>query len=63
MAELSQKSTTPGLPGPKAPTARHRLSMFERTLLWPAAVDAFRKLDPRVQWRNPVMFVVYLGAS
>jgi K+-transporting ATPase ATPase B chain len=24
--------------------------------------DAFRKLDPRVQWRNPVMFVVYVGA-
>jgi K+-transporting ATPase ATPase B chain len=24
-------------------------------------VDAFKKLDPRVQWRNPVMFVVYVG--
>src|SRR5262249_6988059 len=23
--------------------------------------QAFRKLDPRVQWRNPVMFVVYVG--
>ena len=23
---------------------------------------AFRKLDPRVQWRNPVMFVVYIGS-
>ena len=22
----------------------------------------FRKLDPRVQWRNPVMFVVYIGS-
>ena len=28
----------------------------------PAIVDAFRKLSPRVQWRNPVMFVVYVGA-
>ena len=36
--------------------------MFDRALLWPAVVDAFRKLDPRVQWRNPVMFVVYLGS-
>ncbi|MBU2762103.1 MULTISPECIES: potassium-transporting ATPase subunit KdpB [Acidithiobacillus] len=24
--------------------------------------ESFRKLDPRVQWRNPVMFVVYVGA-
>jgi K+-transporting ATPase ATPase B chain len=36
--------------------------MFDRTLMWPAVVDAFRKLDPRVQWRNPVMFVVYVGS-
>ena len=25
-------------------------------------MDALRKLDPRVQWRNPVMFVVYIGS-
>ena len=42
--------------------SRQALSMFDRTLLWPAVADAFRKLDPRVQWRNPVMFVVYIGA-
>jgi len=36
--------------------------MFDRTLLRPAIVDAFRKLDPRTQWRNPVMFVVYIGS-
>ncbi len=41
---------------------RRRLSMFDRTLMWPAVVDSFRKLDPRVQWRNPVMFVVYIGS-
>src|SRR5580692_6577907 len=39
-----------------------KLSMFDRTLLGPAVVDSFTKLDPRVQWRNPVMFVVYIGA-
>jgi K+-transporting ATPase ATPase B chain len=27
-----------------------------------AIVDAFRKLDPRVQIRNPVMFVVFVGS-
>ena len=58
MAEVVQKSTVMALPVPMTPTARHRLSMFDRVLVWPAVVDAFRKLDPRVQWRNPVMFVV-----
>ena len=27
-----------------------------------AIVDSFRKLDPRVQIRNPVMFVVFVGS-
>ena len=31
-------------------------------LLWTGIADAFRKLDPRVQVRNPVMFVVYVGS-
>ncbi|MBS0377578.1 MAG: potassium-transporting ATPase subunit KdpB [Proteobacteria bacterium] len=42
--------------------ARRRFHLFDRTLLVPAALDALRKLDPRVQWRNPVMFVVYVGS-
>ena len=36
--------------------------MFDQTLIWPAIVDSVRKLDPRLQWRNPVMFVVYIGS-
>ncbi len=35
---------------------------FNRALLVPAIKDAFRKLDPRSQLRNPVMFVVEIGA-
>ncbi len=42
--------------------ARRRFQLFDRALLGPAALDALRKLDPRVQWRNPVMFVVYVGS-
>ncbi len=38
------------------------LSMFDPLLLRPALLDAFKKLDPRIQWRNPVMFVVYVGS-
>ncbi|MGA8005102.1 MAG: potassium-transporting ATPase subunit B, partial [Burkholderiales bacterium] len=28
-----------------------------------AVRDSFVKLDPRVQWRNPVMFVVLVGSA
>jgi len=41
---------------------RTAFALFEPALLGPAALDALRKLDPRVQWRNPVMFVVYVGS-
>ncbi|WP_198970159.1 potassium-transporting ATPase subunit KdpB [Xylophilus sp. ASV27] len=37
-------------------------SLFDPVLLRPALAQAFAKLDPRVQWRNPVMFVVYVGS-
>src|SRR5207248_451073 len=32
-------------------------------MLWRSTPDAFKKLDPRVQLRNPVMFVVEVGAA
>ena len=38
------------------------LKLFDPTLVQPAIVEAFKKFDPRVQWRNPVMFVVYVGS-
>ena len=39
-----------------------KLNMFDPVLVKPAIVDAFRKLNPAIQWRNPVMFVVYVGS-
>jgi potassium-transporting ATPase ATP-binding subunit len=36
--------------------------LFDSALLVPALRDAFSKLSPNVQWRNPVMFIVYVGA-
>ena len=39
-----------------------KLAMFDPALVMPAIVDSFRKLSPAVQWRNPVMFVVYVGS-
>jgi K+-transporting ATPase ATPase B chain len=38
-------------------------SLFDREILRPAFVASLRKLDPRVQLRNPVMFVVEVGAA
>ena len=43
--------------------SRAALTLFDPALLRPAFVDAFKKLNPRVQWRNPVMFVVYVGSA
>src|SRR5471030_1391111 len=37
-----------------------RTSALSRELMVPAIADAFRKLSPRVQFRNPVMFVVFI---
>ena len=36
--------------------------LFGSEILWEALIDSFRKLTPRVQWRNPVMFVVEIGS-
>ena len=41
---------------------RKTLALFDSALLWPTIAEAFKKLDPRVQLRNPVMFVVYIGS-
>jgi K+-transporting ATPase ATPase B chain len=37
-------------------------SLFDPTIVRQAVVDSFRKLTPRRQVRNPVMFVVYVGS-
>ncbi|MEJ8811631.1 potassium-transporting ATPase subunit KdpB [Variovorax ureilyticus] len=38
------------------------LSLFDAQLAKPALRAAVTKLSPRVQWRNPVMFIVYIGS-
>ena len=42
--------------------SRQRLTLFDSALIGPAIADSFKKLDPRVQLRSPVMFVVYVGS-
>src|SRR5579863_7836817 len=40
----------------------HARPLFEVTIVRRAIVDAFKKLDPRHQVRNPVMFLVEVGS-
>jgi K+-transporting ATPase ATPase B chain len=42
--------------------SKRKPHLLDRTLIRPAILDSFRKLDPRVQWENPVMFVTEMGA-
>ena len=42
--------------------ANKTLPLFDSALAGPAITDAFRKLNPRTQLRNPVMLVVYVGS-
>ncbi len=40
----------------------HALKTMSAPILQRAALESFVKLDPRVQWKNPVMFVVLVGS-
>ncbi|OBA89921.1 K+-transporting ATPase subunit B [Mycobacteriaceae bacterium 1482268.1] len=49
---------------PKAPTPRRiRGGLLDPRMLWRSLPDALRKLNPRTLWRNPVMFIVEIGAA
>ncbi len=45
-----------------ATSERRAISLFRRDIVTRALLDSLLKLDPRVQIRNPVMFVVEVGA-
>ena len=38
-------------------------SLFDWKIAGPAIGDAFRKLNPRLMVKNPVMFVTMVGAA
>jgi potassium-transporting ATPase ATP-binding subunit len=57
MSAISQAPTPPA-----APHERQAVSLFRRDIVRRALIESFVKLDPRVQIRNPVMFVVEIGA-
>jgi potassium-transporting ATPase ATP-binding subunit len=45
-----------------ATSERRAISLFQRDIVRRALIDSFKKLDPRVQIHNPVMFVVEIGS-
>src|ERR1700722_12618919 len=45
------------------PTNRVQGGLLDPKMLLKATPDAFRKLNPRTLWRNPVMFIVEIGAA
>jgi len=57
----SLQTRTAADPGAPAGAPHRGRSLFDREILAHASVDAFRKLDPRVQVKNPVMLVVLIG--
>jgi K+-transporting ATPase ATPase B chain len=61
-AEAPQQPGRIGSQVAKARRPRGAPSLFDPQITRRAIVDAFKKLDPRVQARNPVMFVVEVGS-
>jgi potassium-transporting ATPase ATP-binding subunit len=57
-AQVSRELTTP--PGRLTPQRKHRL--LPPGTVGPAIKQAFIMLRPDIQWKNPVMFVVEVGA-
>ncbi len=61
-------TTTPGVPDTARKSAAVQQSrigggLLDPRMLWRSLPGAFKKLDPRVQLKNPVMFVVEVGAA
>jgi K+-transporting ATPase ATPase B chain len=44
-------------------SGRSAATLLDPTIIRPAIGQAFRKLDPRVMWHNPVMFVVEIVST
>ncbi len=60
--ELAQRPGRVGSPVAKARRPRSGASLFDPKIMRRAIGDSFKKLDPRIQAKNPVMFVVEVGS-
>ncbi|WP_006245356.1 potassium-transporting ATPase subunit KdpB [Mycolicibacterium tusciae] len=62
MSAPTIESAAPTQPKANAPK-RVQGGLLDPKMLWKSMPDALRKLDPRTLWRNPVMFIVEIGAA
>ncbi len=65
MSVMTTQDAVPG-GGQKQPLKTERRiggGLLDPKMLWKSLPDALKKLDPRVQVKNPVMFVVEIGAA
>jgi K+-transporting ATPase ATPase B chain len=64
MSVMTTPESPAGADKKAAGSAQHRIGggLLDPKMLWHSTPDAFKKLDPRVQLKNPVMFVVEVGA-
>src|SRR5262249_17454531 len=65
---MSVTTESPGTPAPAAPQQADQPrrvggGLLDPKILWKSLPAAFQKLDPRVQIKNPVMFVVEVGSG
>jgi potassium-transporting ATPase ATP-binding subunit len=62
---MTTKPDAPASGRKSADAARGRIGggLLDPKMLWQSLPDAFKKLNPRVQIKNPVMFVVEVGAT
>ena len=60
MPEATNHSAAPAQP--KATKKAVSGGLLDPKMLWKSLPDALQKLDPRTMWRNPVMFIVEIGA-
>ena len=61
MSAPTIETAAPRQPKTSAPK-RVQGGLLDPKMLWKSMPDALRKLDPRTLWRNPVMFIVEIGA-
>ncbi|HEY2262679.1 MAG TPA: hypothetical protein VGI96_08650, partial [Streptosporangiaceae bacterium] len=59
---MSVITETPAAPPQAAEPRKVGGGLLDPKMLLKSTPDAFKKLDPRVQLKNPVMFVVEVGA-
>jgi K+-transporting ATPase ATPase B chain len=63
---MTVATESPEVPAPASgrPAEPSRVGggLLDPKILWKSTPDAFKKLDPRVQIKNPVMFVVEVGS-